>query len=48
MTLSMISNSAGGNHLGKILGSLRCYDADGSGNLKKAIRLLSRTTTLHT
>ena len=29
------------------LGTLRNYDGDGNGNVKKAIGLMSKTTTLH-
>ena len=31
----------------KELGTLRNYDGDGNGNVKKAIGLMSKTTTLH-
>ena len=29
------------------VGTLRNYDGDGNGNVKKAIGLMSKTTTLH-
>ena len=31
----------------KVIGTLRNYDGDGNGNLKTAIRLMSKMTTLH-
>ena len=30
-----------------VMGSSRCHDGNGDENVKKAIRLISKTTTLH-
>ena len=45
----VISHSLGSSKLPPLvgIGTLRNYDGDGNGNVKKAISLMSKTTTLH-